>query len=129
MMKFIYFIDILLAIAILPFFFYIATSGFLVVAAFFIILIIEMMIDYARIRKYFVNMMLRYKCEVQMTDDLRAELSDVYIGLENYYHLLYRAENEVKKLKYDIMLLEIDKRIINRELGKELRNENKSNSN
>ena len=64
MMKFIYFVDILLAIAILPFFFYIATSGFLVVAAFFIILIIEMMIDYARIRKYFVNMMLRSKCDV-----------------------------------------------------------------
>jgi hypothetical protein len=64
-----------------------------------------------------------------MTDALRAELSDVYISLENYYGMLHRAENEVKKLKYDIMLLEIDKRIINRELGKELSNENKSNSN
>lgn len=64
-----------------------------------------------------------------MTDALRAELSDVYISLENYYGMLHRTENEVKKLKYDIMLLEIDKRIIHRELGKELRNENKSNSN
>lgn len=64
-----------------------------------------------------------------MIDALRSELSDVYISLENYYGMLYRAENEVKKLKYDIMLLEIDKRIINRELGKELNNEDKSNSN
>lgn len=64
-----------------------------------------------------------------MIDLLRSELSDVYINLENYYGMLHRAENEVKKLKYNIMLLEIDKRIINRELGKELSNENKSNSN
>lgn len=64
-----------------------------------------------------------------MINALRAELSDVYISLENYYGMLHRAENEVKKLKYDIMTLEIDKRIINCELGKELKNENKSNSN
>jgi hypothetical protein len=62
--NFIYFIDVLLAVSILPFFFYIATSGFFVVAAFFIILIIEMMVDYTRVRKYFVNMMLRAKCDV-----------------------------------------------------------------
>lgn len=60
-MKFIYFIDILLAIAVLPFFFYIATSGFLVLAALFIIIILEMLIGYTRIRKYFINMMLRSK--------------------------------------------------------------------
>ena len=49
--------------------------------------------------------------------------------LKFIYKRPWTAENEVKKLKYDIMLLEIDKRIINRELGKELSNENKSNSN
>lgn len=64
-----------------------------------------------------------------MIDSLRSEFTSIHINLENYYGMLCRAENEVKKLKYDIMLLEIDKRIINRELAKELRNENKSNSN
>ena len=63
-LRLIRFIDGLMVITILPFFFYIATSGFFVVAAFFIIILIEMVIDYVRIRKYFVNMMLRSKCDI-----------------------------------------------------------------
>lgn len=63
-LKLIRFIDVLLAITIIPFFYFVATSGFFMVAAFFIILIMEMLIDYIRIRKYFKAMMYRAKCEI-----------------------------------------------------------------
>jgi len=63
-LRLIRFIDGLLVLTILPFFYYIATSGFFVVAAFFIIILLEIIIDYVRIRQYFKARMYRAKCDV-----------------------------------------------------------------
>jgi hypothetical protein len=60
---------------------------------------------------------------------LREEQSRLYCNLQVKYDQLFRLEDEVKRLKYEIFRMEIDKCLVEHELGKELKNENKSNGN